>query len=1240
MHSTRTVSRRGSVMIMVVALLVLLALMGTAWIATTRFDRGSSAQNVDNTRAEMMHRGVLDMVKATVMYDLFAGGQFRPAVGNVYEHLDSPDADANANADTHAKDMWLAERVPSLGGPMPRWRRISAGLMPGAVFVDPLSVFENAPRTYTTRSVIPTEVEVNGVIYPAFFLDANGDGQSDSADAFVAADTDGDGIADAGYVQLPGGPVGGVYYFAAVRIIDNNSAVNVTVAASKASVRGAPNYAREYLPTGIDLGKLMGATKESNRRAETERQLGLLDAYRSGLYDDMSRLQNAAASQSIYYKKPVSDDGRERNDFEFLDELDALWHQLGARPDAPGINLLNGNALVHFRRLPLTDMIPLAAGFVAPGASAGNSIVENLIPITLLPASSPRRYRADPQGLVAWARNFEYVSTNEYRVDGPYSRRPLIVTGNPVSNAISPRLPADRFGKGSSFLLPTLDMLPWTNLQADGNNYRGIWDSKASYEVGEIVSHPVQVGGGIFQWQFICIRPNSGRAPLQSPDAWEYQPHSLYPLKASLNTATFRELFRAYWQVMCDEQNPNETPFGPHSPALNDRRQDYPQRMFRPALRDLQARRAVRMTAYEQLQIRAALAAINTIDLRDADQDLTSRTFQIYRGSTPFLEVTAYGLERQPFITQVYAYTDTISNIDGRRNPAGLVAIELHNPHDTDLVLTNWRIGLLDRRTSRPNADRITFAKPDPFLLLPQVVIPAREYRVLTNYRTGSRPGAGQPGNNADQPNAYAATGLPDAVKDVDRNRLVYVRDLHKVLDREFVLMRPRRADGALQTRNLPYDSFDEARIDDLAPVDQHDLTGLRLSASPPIAYNYVRENDRSSGDAWEFVYGGAYDWANSGGQGSPRHINNRDGTRAFDWDELAPDPANPQAYTQSKIGGDLGRADSKSTFTNPFAPIQISGTGMPGPVSANGKLGYPFGGFARNGDVLAVPYIGAYRIRTLADRNRPIGKDEFAPMVELNSVTMDVAFADDCDDTGNSRENVGRFWSTDANVAMLSRYEWAKDLLDYVTVLAPQDDYLPNIDPVRFSAAVPAHSAPYTNMMAVNNQIWDSVAGVEGLVNINTAPWPVLATLPMLPDARANSELAKAIVADREAKGPFRTVFDLHRVVQFQNAVKAMQTATGEPDDQDGDFSPPGAGATDGVRNDFEEQFLLFNRISNMITVRSDSFVAYTAVQGWRLDPEIGPRLVVNRKAGLLIDRSNVTPYEKDPRIMLMPLE
>src|SRR4051794_34046843 len=62
-------ARPGSVLIMVVSLLVLLALIGTASMSTARLDRTSSQQNVKNVQVDLFAEGVKRMVLSTLAKD-------------------------------------------------------------------------------------------------------------------------------------------------------------------------------------------------------------------------------------------------------------------------------------------------------------------------------------------------------------------------------------------------------------------------------------------------------------------------------------------------------------------------------------------------------------------------------------------------------------------------------------------------------------------------------------------------------------------------------------------------------------------------------------------------------------------------------------------------------------------------------------------------------------------------------------------------------------------------------------------------------------------------------------------------------------------------------------------------------------------------------------------------------------------------------------------------------------------
>jgi hypothetical protein len=180
--------------------------------------------------------------------------------------------------------------------------------------------------------------------------------------------------------------------------------------------------------------------------------------------------------------------------------------------------------------------------------------------------------------------------------------------------------------------------------------------------------------------------------------------------------------------------------------------------------------------------------------------------------------------------------------------------------------------------------------------------------------------------------------------------------------------------------------------------------------------------------------------------------------------------------------------------------------------------------------------------------------------------------------------------------------------------------NYLTVIDPARY----PWLDAGETRIM--------------GRININTAPAFVLAQLPWLsyegvgdigpvggatmpgsggPAASTPYSSATAlgrgqeIVKHRELQGPYRSTGDLMQVAAL-HALAFDKTGNGRDDTPRGpDLTP------DTALNDFEERDLLFTRISDLVTVRSDVFTAYILV---RID-KTGPQ----KRLIAIFDRSRV---------------
>ena len=143
----------------------------------------------------------------------------------------------------------------------------------------------------------------------------------------------------------------------------------------------------------------------------------------------------------------------------------------------------------------------------------------------------------------------------------------------------------------------------------------------------------------------------------------------------------------------------------------------------------------------------------------------------------------------------------------------------------------------------------------------------------------------------------------------------------------------------------------------------------------------------------------------------------------------------------------------------------------------------------------------------------------------------------------------------------------------------------------------------------------------VKGRININTAPYFVMSQLPWMPPL-----VAQALVSYRDTLGAFDTIGDLTQIPEM--GFYATDSAFKDVDlDKRPDFTP-----NDGAISDFEERDMIFSRISNLITVRSDVFTAYILVR-IGLD---GPQ----KRVIAIFDRSSVTsPTGKVKVLAIQPV-
>ncbi len=141
----------------------------------------------------------------------------------------------------------------------------------------------------------------------------------------------------------------------------------------------------------------------------------------------------------------------------------------------------------------------------------------------------------------------------------------------------------------------------------------------------------------------------------------------------------------------------------------------------------------------------------------------------------------------------------------------------------------------------------------------------------------------------------------------------------------------------------------------------------------------------------------------------------------------------------------------------------------------------------------------------------------------------------------------------------------------------------------------------------------------IKGRININTAPWFVIAQLPWM-----RPEIAQVVVSHRDTPGVdgFKNIGALMQVGEMGYYANDTNDLTGFPD-----LTP-----SDGAANDFEERDVIFARISNLVTVRSDVFTAYILV---RIGTD-GPQ----KRVIAILDRSNVySPTDKVRIVALHPV-
>ena len=555
--------RSGSVLILVIALLVLLALMGTAFISTSRNERGTAVQNVSNTEADLLLASMKAAVESTVAGDRFGfaigGSAFAPA-----SPLFTPSNNTFANWDSGETKTWLADRTPEqrnltigyAGDSLVGWKAISFPVIgsSGTAFESPypsttpgfLARYQtqspwNSATSYLigqtvsytgtvtgfsttqyTRNYVcltantgvapptstvdwapvgatngdpkgnlrfePATLTYNGQTLPAMnLLSGNAVTGYTGIGTIAAADADGDGIADSGLFKLPTGPMSdGVTYYGAVRIIDNNAAVNVNTAGSLISdydaggaklapAAVASGFNPSLFTTNIGLQELCSPTPfgtQPNNLIE----MNSINSYRINIAYTAPPTVVSNPDLGPPTTPALEDDNNAlRNDFTFFSQGDSLYHQLARRQDNPAYRQVLVGTAPQFQAFPLNDSVALASQFCINNSIASapvlgtylyhslNGLTSSVPPLTdsVAPTSA-----YSPTAVNNWfSDNFNYGTApyavaNSSGVFGPFYRplRSQLTTVGSVNNSA----PAQSGSLVTAQTTASQDMLPYT----------------------------------------------------------------------------------------------------------------------------------------------------------------------------------------------------------------------------------------------------------------------------------------------------------------------------------------------------------------------------------------------------------------------------------------------------------------------------------------------------------------------------------------------------------------------------------------------------------------------------------------------------------------------------------------------------------------------------------------------------------------------------------------------------------
>jgi len=204
---SRGARRRGSVIVLVAAVLVMVVMIGTAYITSARFDRQATSE-LNSNNSQQVANLALDPVLNALERDFY--GEDGVAL-NSEEDPEDTSGDPRLLDEPYDyagdSDLWLASAQPYKDGSIARWRQIS-NIFPEReedAFTKGNNAFAKGLRVDTAE-----DIENNDIV--------NGDSK---------ADADGDGLVDARWTRAPVGQIGDLNYAVAYRVVDLSGLTNV-----------------------------------------------------------------------------------------------------------------------------------------------------------------------------------------------------------------------------------------------------------------------------------------------------------------------------------------------------------------------------------------------------------------------------------------------------------------------------------------------------------------------------------------------------------------------------------------------------------------------------------------------------------------------------------------------------------------------------------------------------------------------------------------------------------------------------------------------------------------------------------------------------------------------------------------------------------------------------------------------------------------------------------------------------